>query len=218
METETTGAWLNRQLECPTDVPELIDSIQKKPFVANWEENQKEYRLSLSQRCELHEQRRVFKIMNRKEQLHLQASMGASQVWVNVLPLKWKNWNLEPSEWLVSTRRRLFLDVRPNEGRCPSCSWHVIDKKGEHAITCHGAYSTSLRLHAIRDLIGQACRQAGYEVVFEDSGGLSDGRRPGDVSVRRWKSGKDLLIDCAVVHPTTESHYPLWTRRSGNWI
>ena len=56
-------------------------------------------------------------------------------------------------------------------------------------------------------MIGQACRQAGYEVQFEDNGGLTDGRRPGDVRVRRWKLGKDLLIDCAIIDPTVETHY-----------
>lgn len=41
------------------------------------------YKLSLTQRCELSE-RRVFKLLTPAEQLHLQASMGSSQVWVNV--------------------------------------------------------------------------------------------------------------------------------------
>ena len=43
--------------------------------------------------------------------------------------------------------------------------------------------------------------------MFEDSANLKDGRRPGDVRVKRWSLGKDLLIDCAVIDPTVESHY-----------
>ena len=106
----------------------------------------------------------------------------------------------------MCARRRLLLDVRPVQSRCPSCRVHEIDKKGNHAITCHGAYSTSLRHHAIRHLIGEACRSAGFEVGYEHNGGLTDGRRPGDVIVRRWRLGKDLLIDCAVIDPTVDSH------------
>ena len=93
------------------------------------------------------------------------------------------------------------------KGQCPCCTFQEINKKGNHAVSCHGAYSTSLRHHTIRNLIGQACRQPGYEVQFEDNGGLTDGRRPGDVRVRRWKLGKDLLIDCAIIDPTVETHY-----------
>ena len=124
--------------------------------------------------------------MSGVEQLHLQASLGSFQVWVNVLPLSWKNFNLEPNEWLVSERRRLLLDVRQARSRCPSCRFQTICKKGNHAISCHGSYSSSLRHHAIRNLIGQACCQAGFEVEYEHNGGLADGRRPGDITVRRW--------------------------------
>ena len=144
--------------------------------------------------------------MSLQEQRHLHTSMGSSKLWVNVLPLSWTNSNLEPSEWLVSARRRLMLDVRPIKSSCPSCRFQQIGKKGNHAISCHGGYSTSLRHHAVRNLIGRACTQAGFEVDYEHGGGLKDGRRPGDVRVKSWKLGKDLLIDCAVIDPTVEDH------------
>ena len=206
----TTQEWLDLQLGQHISLPDLIknhrNSTHIEPFTAAVSCGS-EFQLSISQRCELFEHKRVFNLMNRMEQAHLQASMGSSQIWVNTLPLGWKNYNLKPSEWLVSARRRLLLDVRPVNSRCPSCRFHEIGKKGNHAIQCHGAYSTSLRHHAVRNLIAQACRTAGYEVNIEDSGGLNDGRRPGDVRVKRWRLGKDLLIDCAVIDPTVENHY-----------
>ena len=178
---ESSESWLMNHLGENLGIPKLISSVN------DGDSKSQEWKLSLPQRCELFEQRSVFSTMSHQEQRHLHASMGASQLWVNVLPLSWTNSNLEPSEWLVSARRRLMLDVRPIKSRCPSCQFQLIGKKGDHAITCHGGYSTSLGHHAVRNLIGRACRRAGFEVDYEHSGGLTDGRRPGDVRVKRWR-------------------------------
>ena len=70
--------------------------------------NRLEYNLSLSLPCELIEQNPIFKMIIPSEQALIQASMGSSQVRVNVLPLKSKKSYLKPKTWLNSTRRRVL--------------------------------------------------------------------------------------------------------------
>ena len=51
-----------------------------------------------------------------------------------------------------------------------------------------------------------ALKEAGFEVRYEQKGGLTDKRRPGDVMVLNWEEGRHLLLDVAVINPLCESH------------
>ena len=71
---------------------------------------------------------------------------------------------------------------------------------------------TKMRHDAIKVLLARAFKQAGFSVKMEQSGGLSDKRRPADVEVEEWlvinnwSGNKSLSIDVAVIDPTGLSH------------
>ena len=55
-------------------------------------------------------------------------------------------------------------------------------------------------------MVSKVAREAGFVVRKEDHGGLTDGRRPGDVMLRSWDGGKHLLVDVAVINPLGADH------------
>ena len=59
------------------------------------------------------------------------------------------------------------------------------------------------RHHALNDLIARAFSSAGFPVAKEPSGLLrSDGKRPDDLTLVPWSSGKAPCCDVTVTLPT----------------
>ena len=114
-------------------------------------------------------------------------------------------WNLKAEEWRAAARRRLFVDVMAVERTCPFCKWQRCDKKTNHGTACGGGSSRILRHNSVRDVLARAIRDCGWRTDFEHSGGLHDGRRPGDIVVFNWEHDKHLLIDVAVTNPLCPS-------------
>ena len=73
---------------------------------------------------------------------------------------------------------------------------------------CKGGASRILRHNEVRDIVGKAFKDIGYDIGYEHGGGLMDGRKPGDVIVYNWKNRKHLLIDVAVTNPLAVSNHP----------
>ena len=73
---------------------------------------------------------------------------------------------------------------------------------------CTGGISRILRLNEVRNIVGKAFKDIGYEIGFEHGGGLLDGRKPGDVIFYYWKNRKHLLIDVAVTNPFAATNHP----------
>ena len=165
--------------------------------------------LSLTQKCEEWLWLEVKRELNDQELMHTLAHSGPGHGWVSAPPLLYKNWNMTPLEWIACTRRRLGLDVFPAEIQCTACQWSRQDTKGNHATMCKGGASRILRHNEVRDIVGKAFQEIGYEIGFEHGGGLQDGRKPGDVIVYNWKNRKHLLIDVAITNPLAPTNHTL---------
>ena len=168
--------------------------------------------MSLAQQCEYAWCIKLSESLSDSDRLRLSANSGPTQTWVTALPLSWKNWNLNSQEWLIAARRRLGLDVRTKRTRCSNCRFHEIGLKGDHALQCSGKVGTKMRHDALKVLLARAFKQAGFGIKMEQSGGLLDGRRPGDVEVEdwvvinNWRENKSLSIDVAIIDPTADHH------------
>ena len=196
---------MNNALEEKVDLVKIIDEIKTQKIShmipkMNVQRSGK-YTYSLTQLCELSEQRRVMKLMNNKERLHIEAHSGQHHLWVTQLPLSFKKFALTSPEWTAATRKRLMMDVFPFQSHCRFCKGGWCDVKGEHAIMCSGGHSRTLRHDTVRDIVARAARDVGFKTDLEHGGGLGDQRRPGDVIIYNWRAGRHLLIDVAVINP-----------------
>ena len=69
-----------------------------------------------------------------------------------------------------------------------------------------------VRHDAIKVLLARAFKQAGFTIKMEQSSGLNDKRRPGDVEVddwlviNDWSRNTSLSIDVAIIDPLGDSH------------
>ena len=91
----STQNWQKNHLGAATRIPVRIRTFLETGEVSRDENGLK---LSLAQQCELMEQQSVFKLMNGAEQIHLQASMGPTQVWVNMALIGWKTWKFASTQ------------------------------------------------------------------------------------------------------------------------
>ena len=123
-------------------------------------------------------------------------------------PLQYYKWNMTPPEWTACTRKRLGMDVFPAEIQCTTCLWNKLDPNGNHATMCKGGASRILRHNEVRDKVGKAFKNIGYDIGYAHEGGLMDGRKPGDVIVYNCKNRKHLLIDVAITNQPTRRHKP----------
>ena len=215
---EASESWLKDNLGADFDVENYL-SLRDHSLGEDIRAGAKHYSMSLAQRCESARYESLLKSLSDSDRLRLISNSGPTQTWVTALPLSWKNWNLSSKEWLIAARRRLGLDVRAKKTRCSNCRFHEIGLKGDHALRCKGKVGLKMRHDALKFLLARAFKQAGFGVKIEQSGGLLDRRRPGDVEVEdwvvisNWRDNKTLSIDVAIVDPTGDSHSG--TLRSG---
>ena len=81
------------------------------------------------------------------------------------------------------------------------------DFYGDHALFCSGGNGAqaNTRHNAIARLVAEAGTQAGFSAEVEHCGGLR-GPRPGDVFIKNFDGGKDLLVDVQVCDPLCTSY------------
>ena len=210
-------SWLKNSIGADFDIDNYLSEREHSPESPIGTKN---YAMSLAQRCEHACYERLLKSLSENDRLRLISNSGPTQTWVTALPLSWKNWNLSLEKWFIAARRRLGLDVRMKRIRCSNCRFHQIDLKGDHALRCSGKMGLKMRHDALTSLLARALSQAGFRVKMEQSGGLLDQRRPGDVEVEdwvvinNWKKNKALSIDVAISDPTGDSHSEI-LRRDG---
>ena len=158
--------------------------------------------MSIAQQCDAWRWEKVRIKLSLQEKSHLLAHSGATNGWVKCPPLSWKHWNMKPFQWAAAVRRRLRLDVIAAPRTCSFCHWQLCDTKGYLSIMCKGGPSRILRHNEIRDTLSKAIKRAGFSIGLEHGGGLSDGRKPGDIIIYNWERGKHLLIDVGITNPT----------------
>ena len=131
------------------------------------------------------------------------ASLGLPNAgaWLNVVPSPALNLHLRPSEFLVSVKYRLGMDIFPTAGKCTACPLQS-DTKGDHAISC-GYEGERIARHdhlrnALYNTCSQACLGPSREVRDLVAG---SGARPADLFLPYWTGGMDTALDITVVNP-----------------
>lgn len=108
---------------------------------------------------------------------------------------------MRPTEFVVSVKYRLGLDIFQSEGKCTACP-HQSDKLGDHAISCGYEGERIARHDHIRNALYNTCSQAclGPTREVRDLISGSDAR-PADLFLPNWSSGQDTALDVTVVNP-----------------
>ena len=130
------------------------------------------HELSLPQRWEAEEAKRVESLLEGDALIQFKASCGKEHKWITIPPIRYKNQNLRSEHWRFSALRRLRLPVHPfpDGVPCPACpkgkGW--LDQFGDHAVTCPCGVSRILRHDAGgRDVLFTFAKNAGLRPLRE---------------------------------------------------
>jgi hypothetical protein len=111
---------------------------------------------------------------------------------------------MTPPEFLVATSRLLSRPVHPTNTvtSCPLCE-HPMNPLGDHSLSCVVSGDRITRHNRTTNVTGRCANDGGLNPDYEKRGilGETDGRRPGDISIKFWSGGKHLAIDVAVIDP-----------------
>ena len=90
--------------------------------------------------------------------------------------------------------------------------WMLI-AHGRHSFICKQAPGRTIRHHHLNDLIARALSTASIPNTKEPQDLCrSDGKRPDDITLVPWQSGKPLIWDVTVVCPLADSYVALAAR------
>ena len=112
----------------------------------------------------------------------------------------------------VGLRLGLSLCV-PHRCHCGS----QVDACGIHSLVCKKAPGRSARHHALNDWVARGFSSAGVPVTKGYLVGLSrtDGKRPDDLTLIPWQSGKSLCCDVTVTCPLADSYVTRAAQEAG---
>jgi len=131
-----------------------------------------------------------------------------TQAFVTAVPSQedGKDTILRPRVYRVAIAYRLGLPVLSNEIPCPLCM-QPINVYGDHATCCAKNGDLITRHNSLRNLVDRIANDGLLESVLEKKGilGNTPGRRPGDVTIKKWESDRALAIDVAVTSPLTKT-------------
>ena len=113
---------------------------------------------------------------------------------------------LRPRIFRVAVAYRLGVPLLAENIPCPMCK-QTIDICGDHATCCTHSGDLIVRHNAVRNFVNRIASDALLSPVMEKKGilGPTSGRRPGDVTIPIWSSGKGMAIDVAVTSPLSMS-------------
>ena len=134
-------------------------------------------------------------------------SVPGAAAWLTAMPNQ-DGREIDAPLFKVALKRRLRVPVFSRDGFCPCCG-QVLDKWGDHALTCACSGDRTIRHNAIRNSTYEDTAYAGLRPVREKAGLLPSrpkedgipspvGRRPADVWVPRGNSGGGEAWDFAV--------------------
>lgn len=140
--------------------------------------------------------------------LMLQEGSGS---WLHATPSR-ENDTIMPGElFRIALKRRLRLPLLEEPGVCPCCG-QGMDIYMDHALVCPCKGDRTLRHNALRNLVCVVAELAGLRPEKEKSGllpkrpqdeeirgeRLHNGRRPADIWVPQWQTGRPAAWDFAV--------------------
>ena len=134
-------------------------------------------------------------------------SVPGAATWLTAMPIQ-DGREIDAPLFKVALKRRLRVPVFAGDGFCPCCG-QILDRWGDHALTCACSGDRTVRHNAIRNSTYEDATYAGLRPVREKAGllparpkedGLPSplGRRPADVWVPRGNSGGGEAWDFAV--------------------
>lgn len=137
---------------------------------------------------------------------------GAGSFW-HAAPSKHLHLDIEPELFKVMLQRWLRIPIATEDSVCHLCD-RVLDKYGDHCLTCDSGGDRTRRHNLLRNLVYQACETALLAPELEKPGLLparpsdeagatchaddNSARRPADVYLPRWKGGPPAALDFAV--------------------
>lgn len=134
-----------------------------------------------------------------------------ANAWVSAVPSYTDGFDYTMSKQLfnVNIRRLLRAPVHADGALCPFCM-QSMNQFGDHALCCGKGGDTITRHNRIRNACYKFADHGGMQPVLEKQGILGDdkdkiNRRPGDVAIPLWASGKGLAIDVAIISSTAKS-------------
>ena len=101
------------------------------------------------------------------QHLALQTVHGAG-VWLTALPSE-EDLKLDPPSIRVTLARRLRLPIQPEDGPCSRCGG-LMDRFGDHALTCACAGDRTRRHNALRNRVNDAAKEGGLGPENEKAG------------------------------------------------
>ena len=140
---------------------------------------------------------------------------SGSGSWLHAVPSKALRTNVEPLLYRAMIQRWLRVPIFESEFHCPYCD-DVIDKYGDHCLTCSNGGDRTKRHNLIRNEVFYFCSSSGLNPELErqhllqprplmgcnqedgSSRESNNNRRPADVYLPRWRRGAPAALDFAV--------------------
>ena len=138
--------------------------------------------------------------LNREKAKLQSLSVPQSGAWLAAPPVPALGLRLSPSEFQISVKYRLGIEVYEVERNCPNC--RTLDIFGDHAVICHGRGDAISRHDRILDRIASACSAANLSPVIEKRNLIAENSsRPIDNFRPSRKSGRPAALDVTVIPP-----------------
>ena len=138
------------------------------------------------------------------------ASLGLSHAgdWLHAPPIPSLGLHLRPTEFVLAAKYRLGCPVYNTAAPCPSCL-KPSDKLGDHALNCGYTQERIARHNHLRDAIYETAVAAALSPVKEGRFLIpGSDRRPADILLPYWSSGRDVALDITVVNPIQQATMP----------
>jgi hypothetical protein len=116
---------------------------------------------------------------------------------------------IQPRNFQIAVMRLLNHPICDAPAPCSFCK-QPSDIYGDHAVCCKLGGDVITRHNRLRDVVAAVAEEGGLNPTLEKKGilGHTDeaSRRPADVAIPTWCSGKGLAIDVAVISTTAPTN------------